>query len=641
MPSAFRTLSLPILAGLLILGFSAFAWQQQHSLAQQHLQAGFDAGAHDIKTRLQQNLLSNAQLLRSVQALYASTGDVSRESFERFLSPLPADAGLRNISLALLVLPEQRTAFVDSQRQAGLRDYAIKPAGERSLYAPISQIVPAPGTDSVEFGRDPFADPDQQRVLMLARDSGQPTLSGKLQMASAEAGGTSPGFIIAAPLYANGKPHNSLDERRSNLLGWVIASFNVRDWIQTTLGPNGPALDLTLLDRQEDTEDSRLFRSDTSSGHSTARLAPLSTSQPLGLGDQIWTLQLRASGNLIAQYGQDSSQRTAVFGGALALILLCLCLALSRSRTRALATAESATEALRESEERWHFALEGAGDGVWDWDVQSSKIHFSPRCDVIMGVPNSGSAAARIHPEDEAPERAAMQACLDGKSSQYVSEHRMQGEDGQWRWIAARGMVLTRTKTGAAQRMIGTVTDITERKTAVERLSGMAQHDALTGLPNRTLFFDLLQHTLNLAKRHKEVLALMYVDLDHFKSVNDNFGQAVANKLLREVAETLRATVRDSDALAHFGGDDFVVLLPSLANEVDAGLVAEKIRVALQRDFNINNRHINITASIGLALFPQHARAAEPLLNSAARAALQAKKNGRNTVCFGPDGNLA
>ena len=325
----------------------------------------------------------------------------------------------------------------------------------------------------------------------------------------------------------------------------------------------------------------------------------------------------------------------AMLGCGLAVALLILCQFLSTSQTLASAAAEKASDALHEAEERWRFALEGAGDGVWDWDVQSGTIHFSPRCDSILGVPTKGSAAAIIHPEDEAPEKAAMQACLDGKSSQYVSEHRMQGEDGQWRWIAARGMVLARTSTGAAARMIGTVTDVTERKTAAERLSSMAQHDAVTGLPNRTLFFDLLQHALHQAKRHKEVLALAYIDLDNFKGINDNFGQAVSNKLLREVGETLSHTIRDSDAVAHFGGDDFVVMLPSLANESDAALVAEKLRQSLDRDFVINGRHISLTASIGVALFPNQARSAEPLINSAARAVLQARKSGRNSVCFG------
>ena len=635
MPSAFRIFSLPLLACALVLGLTLFAWQQQRALSQQVLRADFDAQSNQTAAQLQQRLQASEQLLRSFQAFYASSAEVSRTEFASFFAQQQANArfaGLRNLSLSLLVLPEQREAFVDSQRQAGQSDYVISPAGTRALYAPISQVVSTVPASQTDLGRDPFADPEQQHVLTQARDSGEAVLSGKLRLSAA--GGSAEGFIIATPIFARGKVHGSIDERRSNLLGWAIASFSIDDWMQNAFGEKGPALDLSLFDSKDEIETSRLYQSDTQTGRTAPAQAVFSTQQPLTLGEQTWTLHLSSPTDFAAQHAKDNSLLTLLLGSGLALALLFLCQYLSTSQKLASAAAEKAAEALHEAEERWRFALEGAGDGVWDWNVQSSTIHFSPRCDVILGVPSKGASAAIIHPEDEAPEKAAMQACLDGKSSQYVSEHRMQGEDGQWRWIAARGMVLARNRNGEASRMIGTVTDITERKTAADRLSNMAQHDATTGLPNRTLFFDLLQQGLHLAKRHKETLALMYVDLDYFKSVNDNFGKEVANKLLREVADTIATTVRDSDTVAHFGGDDFIVLLPTLANEADAGLVAEKIRAALDRDFGIYGRQISITASIGVALFPQHARSAEQLINSAARAVLQSRKSGRNSVCF-------
>ncbi|MDP5238066.1 GGDEF domain-containing protein [Uliginosibacterium sp. 31-16] len=630
MPAALRTLSLPVLACLLTLGLTAFAWQQQHSLAEQELRTRFDAQVSETTLRLQQQIDASAQRLQGVHALYGSHSNISREAFASFLEQQPSLTGLRSIQLAALILPEQRDAFIESQRQAGLRDYIIRAGSGRALYAPVSQIVPAANAGPLDFGRDLLADPEQQRVLTQARDTGEPALSGKLNQGT---GGAS-SFIMATPLYAASKAHSSIDERRSAIIGWAVASFDAAEWLAGAFDDRGPTLSYSLFTGQDDTEDSHLAQSDP--GAKSPASKPLfSARQTLRLGDQSWTLQASSPPDFAATYGHDSSTLIALLGSALAVAVLLLCQYLSTRQALASTAAEKAAEALHEAEERWRFALEGSGDGVWDWDLQTGSIHFTPRCDSILGVPTKGAAAALIHPEDEAPEKAAMQACLDGKSSQYNSEHRMQGEDGQWRWIAARGMVLARTTSGAAARMIGTVTDITERKTAADRLSNMAQHDAITGLPNRTLFFDLLQHALFQAKRHKEVLALAYIDLDNFKGINDNFGQSVSNRLLREVGETLGATLRDSDAVAHFGGDDFAVMLPSLASETDAALVAEKLRQALDRDFNINGRHIKLTASIGVALFPQHARSAEPLINCAARAVLQARKIGRNTVCFG------
>ena len=257
MPAAIRSLSLPLLACVLTLALTAFAWQQQHSLARQHLQTRFNAQVSTTAARLQQQLDSAAQHLSSVQALYASTGNANRDSLNNFLQQQASFPGLRNISVAMLVLPEQRDAFIDSQRQAGLRDYVIRPGGERAFYAAVNQIVPAASASPTDFGRDLLADPAQQSVLSQARDSGTVALSGRLTVDTANTTGTS-GFILAAPLFAPGKPHGTQDERRSNITGWVVASFNAGEWLANAFGERGPELDYTLLDSPEDSEESRL-----------------------------------------------------------------------------------------------------------------------------------------------------------------------------------------------------------------------------------------------------------------------------------------------------------------------------------------------------------------------------------------------
>lgn len=628
---ALRGLRLPALVLILALGMTALVWQQQRSLTLAAQRASFDAQVRNDTVHLQQRLSAIEQLLTGIQALYASTPAVNRDAFTTLLAAqlaLPALQGIRSVSLVPLVIPEQREAFVAAQRQTGLSQYEILPLGERALYTPISQIVPSNEDTAKDLGRDLFADADFQRPLTQARDTGLPTLSGPLILPTPPGVAELPGFIVAAPLYLAGQPHANVDDRRSHLFGWVVVTVATRDWIPSVLGAQAPALDVSLVDGEEDRQTSRLFQSNALTGRQAQAHPAFRSVQALQLGDHRWTLIAQSPAGQRPPLG--AGWLSALVGGLLTLILAALAYALSASREKAHGASEKAQEALRESEERWRFALEGAGDGVWDWDVGAGKIHFSPRCDAILGTPQAGAAAARIHPEDEAPERAAMQACLDGKSAQYFSEHRMQGEDGQWRWIAARGMVLSRGANGAAQRMIGTITDITERKTASERLSNMAQTHALTGLANRTLFFDRLQQAISRAKRNKEELAVIHVNIDGFKAINDNFGRSVGDKLLREVGETLRASLRESDSVAHLEADHFAILLPSVANQAAAGQVAAKARLALEHDFNIDGRHINLTASLGVAMFPQHARSAETLLANATRAGLQAKRGAGN-----------
>lgn len=181
-------------------------------------------------------------------------------------------------------------------------------------------------------------------------------------------------------------------------------------------------------------------------------------------------------------------------------------------------------------------------------------------------------------------------------------------------------------------RHICVFSDITDKKIAEEKLQHLASHDTLTGLPNRMLFRDRLQQALTFAQREKNRFALMYIDLDHFKPVNDNLGHLVGDQLLLAVAERMQACVRESDTVARVGGDEFVVLLPTFKLAEDAWSVAEKIRTSLNETFEINNHLINISASIGIAIYPEDGDTEHDLALSADRAMYLAKQRGRDAI---------
>lgn len=178
----------------------------------------------------------------------------------------------------------------------------------------------------------------------------------------------------------------------------------------------------------------------------------------------------------------------------------------------------------------------------------------------------------------------------------------------------------------------GFISDITERKHIEERLLHMAQHDLLTNLPNRALFMDRFEHALAQAKRNKTQLTLMFVDLDDFKIINDEQGHQVGDLLLQKVAKQLSLNVRASDTAARFGGDEFVVLLQPVNGITDARTVAEKISTALKQPYLINNCEMRVTASIGIALYPDHGQSSAMLVRAADAAMYDAKKDGRDKV---------
>lgn len=218
------------------------------------------------------------------------------------------------------------------------------------------------------------------------------------------------------------------------------------------------------------------------------------------------------------------------------------------------------------------------------------------------------------------------------------------GETGAW-----KGELWSARKTGEAFPLSATIntvydesgnffrricifSDITDKKAAENKLQHLASHDTLTGLPNRLLFRDRLQQALAFAQRENNLLALMYVDLDHFKPVNDNLGHMVGDKLLRAVAERMQAGVRESDTVARIGGDEFVVLLPNVKSASDTFAIAEKIRKALVEPFELEGNIINISASIGIAIYPDDGGTEQELSQHADRAMYLAKQRGRNTI---------
>jgi diguanylate cyclase (GGDEF)-like protein len=188
---------------------------------------------------------------------------------------------------------------------------------------------------------------------------------------------------------------------------------------------------------------------------------------------------------------------------------------------------------------------------------------------------------------------------------------------------------------GQVTHYVGTMIDITARKADELRIAHLAHYDMLTDLPNRTMLLDRLHQALAQARRDQHMLALMFLDLDKFKIVNDKLGHEVGDLLLKKVALRMQACVkRESDTVSRIGGDEFVVLLPHIEHENDAVMVAEKLLLALNRPFVIGSETIQIGSSIGIAIYPHHANDAEELMKNSDAAMYQAKIDGRNRFRF-------
>ena len=292
---------------------------------------------------------------------------------------------------------------------------------------------------------------------------------------------------------------------------------------------------------------------------------------------------------------------------------------------------------LRESEERWKFAIEGSGDGLWDWNIQTGHAFYSPRYKTMLGYAEDeiGNTAAewtnRIHPDDATGVMAAMQPYLDGKPGSATVEFRMLCKDGSWLWTMGRGMVVERDAQGKPHRMIGINTDITERKEHESQLEHIAHFDALTNLPNRVLLGDRLQQAMAQAQRRGQQLAVVYLDLDGFKAINDKHGHEVGDQVLITLAQRMKQALREGDSLARLGGDEFVTVLIDLDDLAASRPMLLRLLEACAQPVDVEDLSLLVSASLGVTAYPQSQEIdADQLLRQADQAMYQAKLAGKN-----------
>ncbi len=342
-----------------------------------------------------------------------------------------------------------------------------------------------------------------------------------------------------------------------------------------------------------------------------------------------------------------ASNRPIILGtlyslGALLLAVLIASLLLFVRKNRQIARASRQLAETMESLDR---AQRIAHMGNWDWQIAEGRLFWSEGIYRLFGLDPATFEASyeafldRVHPDDRAAVEAATRRALETGSA-YAIDHRIVLPDGAERVVHESAEVLLDER-GKPVRMTGTVQDVTDRRQAEQALRDkdahleyIAYHDALTGLPNRALLMDRLRHAASRADRAGTRMALLFIDLDRFKTINDSLGHAVGDAVLQAAAGRLRSVVREEDTLSRLGGDEFVVLLESVRDGEAAAAVAEKIIHVLEKMLHIGNYPLHISASVGISLYPDDGRDAETLLKHADAAMYKSKERGRNTFHF-------
>lgn len=745
---------------LIVLSFALLIthqlWQGAQTQVKHESETEFNFRLQEEITDIELRMETYRLLLQGAQGLFHATSNVSRQEFQAYVNTLDFKRrypGIQSMGYSLIILSTDIEKHTTSMRRKGFTGYKIQPIDKRVETTSNIYIEPFSKLNQAAFGFNMYADSIQREAMNRARDTGRAALSGKttLQISSPEK--LQWGFHMYLPVYLDGQTPKSILERRLNIIGWVHATFRSDALMDVLSISQASQILLSVYDGDKAAKSALL-----SGAHATAqrRTDMLRAQRHIVTAGRSWTIIAYSTQALESRFHKNKPIFIAIAGIGTSILLALLMQMLVHSRTKAQRMAEEMTSELAKSEFRWKYALEGAGEGVWDWNITTGEVFLSTRLKEIIGYSdlelenNYKTWEQSLHPDDSPLVLDALNAYLEGKTQEYSTEGRMRCKDGSWKWILMRGMAVSRDHQGRPLRMIGTHSDISERhakdeylklastvfntaneallvtnangliimvnpsftqitgykaeeaigrhatmlvnssahkeilarlqkdlnesgswqgeiisrkksgepyvawvsistvhnanerasnrvvlfsdisqrKATEVRIHNLAHYDFLTELPNRTLFTDRLRQALSSARRNRATLALMFIDLDKFKLVNDQLGHQIGDLMLKEVAQRLTSCIRESDTAARIGGDEFVALLPVIEDIQDANMVAEKILEAIEQPFFLEEHQIRISASIGIAIYPEHGLTSDAILTNADNAMYQVKHDG-------------
>lgn len=746
-------------------------WLNERGHAMEELETDFHIQSHAINNLIEQRMQAYEQVLMGMRGLFAASGEVRRNEFSDYYNSLQIRSnfpGTQSMGYIQVVPAEQLGDHIAAVRSEGFPAYDVTPGGVRAVYAPVVYIEPFFARNLRAFGYDLNTDAVRRAAMETARDSNQPTLSGKLILAQDAGNNTEAGALLLLPVYKNGLPHDTLEERRANITGWVAIALRMNDLMAGILGDNE-------LDLETEIRDGNITQSGLEDGKNTPNpinsilydpnlhvtgqeIKPLFYSDNhLRIANHDWTVTTHTLPAFEERLDLKTSVLIAYAGIGLSVLLTLFTWQLVRSRTRALQLAST----LAIESEKSKMLLHVASDGIYildregkiiltndtlcrmlgytaaemrnmhvgQWNEKWTADKVTAKIAELLSQPGGVVFETRFRRRDgrfievevnavsvkiegrtmlyssvrdisqrraseeaqrlavtvfNTVDEAVMVICLSGKiltvnpsfsvitgytpaevignspSMFSATAHapdlfnqqidfyeqlwQTMSTTGKWQgevehrrksgeyYVAWLSITLVHDNQGQPTHYVGAFSDISVRKATEEHMAFLAHYDALTELPNRTLFGDRLQQALTQAKRDKGRLALIFIDLDSFKPVNDTYGHNVGDLLLMDAAKRMQECKRESDTVSRIGGDEFTLLLPSIETEVDAIVVAEKILQALTVPFMLEGHILQLSASIGIAIYPDHGNEDKLLLKHADMAMYHAKKNGRNNV---------
>jgi diguanylate cyclase (GGDEF)-like protein len=637
--------AMPVLVvGFMSVAISIVAWMLTAASEDRAFALEYAQHADSQTTLLQNGVARYLDKLLAVRAIFdASDRPISRDEFESFgKSLLEKNPAILNIGWIPRVRRGERVAHEQAAVRDGLVNYHILAIGpknalsvspEREEYFP--KYYSTEERTSAAYGIDLGSESGRLRSLVHSRDLDAVSASPPVVLHIGN--GDRRGFWAILPVYAHGQPHDTVEQRRQSLIGFVQCVFQLGAFVDSIIADVTSPANLYFFAPNAKLDDAPFyFAAHRGSGPIEARSQSelekgLHRTVPLDIGDVQWTLVLTLQDpGLISRRHQRSS--ILLVCGLLLSVILTAFLWNARRNSQLL---QHVNDKLQDQKISLDAALENMSQGLCMFDADGRIRLYNDRFTKLMEIaPEAMTGACFLDliryrqtrggfsGDPEAYSAEVIDAANNGRSRTKVLDT-----------IAGRALRID-DQPMANGGWVATVDDITESRKAQDLIWHMAHHDALTDLANRTLLIERLEKALTDLDTERTILALYFVDVDHFKDVNDSFGHDGGDLLLKTIAMRLRSVTGRGDLAARVGGDEFVVLQVGVATRDQAEQFLRRLVSAVTAAIKIGDQAIVPTVSIGAALAPEDGVNPSALFKSADLALYQAKADGRNCARF-------
>ena len=635
---------LPLIVLILTLGLTYMVWNDARKNAHNELQANFVYRQQEAAEKVKQRMLDYDQMLRGLRGLFRASENVNRDEFREYFKALNIAErykGIQALAFVEYVPDADKERHIAEIQKEGFPDYRIWPSASRANYAPVVFIEPFDSFNQRAFGYDIGSDRARRLAMDTALDTNSTIVTEKIKLVQHRGENRPHALILILPIYKNGAAYDTVQNRRAALTGWVDAVLSVEPLMQGVLGVNDPEVDIEIFDGKDISPASLLYDKDKFL-RNNRNTQLFQTTQELKIAGRIWTLRTSSLPAFEKRLDTRKPRHIAFAGLLLSLILTAMTLFLVNARARSAQANARLNEELQariaaeESLKLASMVYENSSEGILVTDADNRIIAVNPAFTRITGY-----EIGDIEGKDPGFFKS-------GRHSEqfYKAMWREINQTGHW-----QGEVWDRDKqgvehakyltintiynnVGAVYRRVALFLDISEKKETEELIWRQANFDALTQLPNRSMFHHKLVLEIEQAKQNGSMFALLFIDLDLFKEINDTLGHPVGDLLLVEAAQRISACVRKSDMVARLGGDEFTVILTDQHMDEGIGRVAEKILASLAAPYKLKDEVVYVTGSIGITLYPQDAEDPEGLLKNADQAMYVAKNMGRNQISY-------